>query len=143
MLKLPHGANTRTITTNETQPNQRFRNIFTKTKNPNPIFENPQILNPNLSFCIILETMEKMYRKTYLEVIFQRFFLENEKVWVKNGFGLKGVWESLSEGNENDLKTFHIYLIRLKTRIFRGLESRKISCETYWSFHEMLLVTKQ
>ena len=50
---------------------------------------------------------------------------------MKNGFGLKGVRESLSEGNENDLKTFHIYLIRLKTRVFRGLESHDISCETY------------
>ena len=50
---------------------------------------------------------------------------------MKNGFGLKGVRESLSEGNENDLKTCHIYLIKLKTCIFRGLESRKISRETY------------
>ena len=50
---------------------------------------------------------------------------------MKNGFGLKGVQESLSEGNENDLKTCHIYLIKLKTRVFRGLESREISRETY------------
>ena len=45
---------------------------------------------------------------------------------MKNGFGLKGVRESLSKGNENDLKTCHIYLIKLKTSIFRGLESRKL-----------------
>ena len=42
---------------------------FTKTKNLNPIFENPQFLNPNLNFCIISENMKKMFRKTYLEVI--------------------------------------------------------------------------
>ena len=50
---------------------------------------------------------------------------------MKNGFGLKGVRESLSEGNENDLKTCHICLIKLKTRIFYRLESCKISRETY------------
>ena len=75
--------------------------------------------------------MKKMFRKTYLGVILQRFLIENKEVLVKNGFGLKGVRESLSEGNENDLKTCHIYLIKLKTCIFRGLESRKISRETY------------
>ena len=80
MLKLPHGANTRTITVNGTQPNQRFRKHFTKTKNPNPIFGNPQFFNPNLNFCIISENMKKMFRKTYLEVILQRFLLENDVV---------------------------------------------------------------
>ena len=50
---------------------------------------------------------------------------------MKNGFGLKGVRESLSEGNENDLKTCHIYLIKLKTRVFGGLGSREFSRETY------------
>ena len=50
---------------------------------------------------------------------------------MKNGFGLKGVRESLSKGNENDLKTCHIYLIKLKTSIFRRLESCEISLETY------------
>ena len=87
--------------------------------------------------------MKKMFRKTYLEVILQRFVLENEEVWVKNGFGLKGVRESLSEGNENDLKTCHICLIKLKTRNFRGLEIREISHKTYWNFREKLLVAKQ
>ena len=79
MLKLPHGANTRTITANGTQPNQRFRKNFIKTKNPNPIFENPQFLNPNF-FCIISKNMKKMFRKTYLEVILYRFLLENKEV---------------------------------------------------------------
>ena len=46
MLKLPHGANTDTQTSNGTQPNQRFWKIFTETKNPNPIFENPQFPKP-------------------------------------------------------------------------------------------------
>ena len=49
---------------------------------------------------------------------------------MKNGFGLKGVRESISLGNESVLKTYHICLTKLKTRIFRGLESRKISRET-------------
>ena len=42
---------------------------------------------------------------------------------MKNGFGLKGVRESLSEGNESGLKNCHIYLIKLKTHIFGGLGS--------------------
>jgi len=42
---------------------------------------------------------------------------------VKNGFRLKGVQESLSEGNESVLKTYHICLMKLKTRVFRGLGS--------------------
>ena len=50
---------------------------------------------------------------------------------MKNGFGLKGVLESLSKGNESVLKTCHICLTKLKTRIFRRLESRKISHETH------------
>ena len=50
---------------------------------------------------------------------------------MKNGFGLKGVRESLSEGNENDMKTCHICLIKLKPCIFCGLESGEISHETY------------
>ena len=80
MLKLPHGANTRTNTANGTQPNQRYRKNFTKTKNLNPIFENPQFFNPNLNFCIISKNMKKMFRKTYLEVILQILLLENEEV---------------------------------------------------------------
>ena len=42
---------------------------------------------------------------------------------MKNGFGLKGVRDSLSEGNESVLKTCYIYLIKLKTHIFHGLQS--------------------
>ena len=62
---------------------------------------------------------------------------------MKNGFGLKGVWECLSKGNKSVLKTCHIYIIKLKTRVFRGLKSREISRETHWSFREKLLVAKQ
>ena len=50
---------------------------------------------------------------------------------MKNGFGLKGVRESLSEGNKSVLKTCHICLIKLKTLVFRMLESREISHETH------------
>ena len=39
--------------------------------------------------------------------------------------GLKGVRERLSKGNENVLKTSHICLIKLKTRVFRKLESNE------------------
>ena len=67
--------------------------------------------------------MKTIFRKTYLEVILQRFLLENDGVWVLRDFGLKGVWESLSDGNESVLKTCHICLIKLKTRIFHGLGS--------------------
>ena len=123
-------------------PIKDFEKISQKLRTPTQFQKSP-ILNPNLNFNIISENMKKMFRKTYLEVILQRFLLENEEVWVKNGFGLKGVRESLSEGNENDLKTYHICLIKLKTRIFRGLESHEISRETYWSFREKLLVAKQ
>ena len=67
--------------------------------------------------------MKTMFRKTYLEVILQRFFLESDGVLVLRDFGLRGVRESLSEGKESVLKTCHICLIKLKTRVFHELGS--------------------
>ena len=69
---------------------------------------------------------------------------------MKNGFGLKGVRESLSEGNESVLKTCHICLIKLKTRIFSGLgssvtvaiQSRECPLK-FKSFREKLLVANK
>ena len=55
MLKLPQGANTDTQMANGTQPNQDFRNIFTKIKNPNPFLKNPQFWEPYLIFYIIYD----------------------------------------------------------------------------------------
>ena len=51
---------------------------------------------------------------------------------------LRGVGESLCEGNEVCLKNCHIYYIKLKTRIFRGLGSREISHEKQRSFRETI-----
>ena len=45
-----------------------------------------------------------MFRKTYLEVILQRFLLENDGVREKNDFGLRGVQKRQYEGNEMILK---------------------------------------
>ena len=45
-----------------------------------------------------------MFRKTYLEVILQRFLLENDGVRVKNDFGLRGVRKRQYEGNEVIMK---------------------------------------
>ena len=60
--------------------------------------------------------------------------LKNDGVWVKINFGLRRVQEREDEGNRECLKNCHINLIKLKTRIFRGLGSREISCEKYhWS----------
>ena len=40
-------------------PIKDYEKNFTKTKNPNPIFENPQFLNPNLKFCKISKKHEE------------------------------------------------------------------------------------
>ena len=65
-------------------------------------------------------------------------------------FELRGVRESLSEGNENVLKNCHIYLIKLKTNVFRGLGSIKpVAIQSReWplklkSFREKLLVANK
>jgi len=39
---MPQGANTDTKMVNGTQPNQDFRNILSKIKNPNPFSKNLQ-----------------------------------------------------------------------------------------------------
>ena len=62
---------------------------------------------------------------------------------MKNDFGLRGVRERLCKGNREFLKNCHIYHIKLKTRVFHGLGSRKISHEKHKSFHKKLLVMKQ
>ena len=49
-LNLPQGANTRTITSYGTQPNQRFWKNLHKNKNPNSFLKNPQILETKLKF---------------------------------------------------------------------------------------------
>ena len=59
-----------------------------------------------------------MFRKTYLEMILQRFLLENDRVRVKNDFGLRGVRERQYEGNEMILKKCHIYYIKTENMHF-------------------------
>ena len=118
-IRLPQGANTDTQTSNGTQPNKRFWKFFTKTKNPNPIFENPQFLKPNLNFCIISEKHEENgLEKTYLEVGNAENKLESDGVWVKNGFGLREVWRMQCEGNKSVLKTCHICYIKSENTRF-------------------------
>ena len=51
---------------------------------------------------------------------------------MKNGFGLKGVRESLSEGNEVILKICHICYIKIEKGPLK-----------FKSFREKLLVAKQ
>ena len=59
-----------------------------------------------------------MFRKTYLEMILQRFLLENDRVRVKNDFGLRRVRERQYEGNEMILKKCHIYYIKIENTHF-------------------------
>ena len=59
-----------------------------------------------------------MFRKTYLEVILQRFLLENDGVRVKNDFGLRGVRERQYEGNEMILKKCLICYIKTENMCF-------------------------
>ena len=116
---------------------------FHKNKNPNPVFKNPQFLKSKLKSAKFKTKVKTMFRKTYLEVILQRFLLENDGVWVKRDFGLRGVRERQCEGKTKCLKNCHICYIKLKTRVFCGLGSRNISRETHWSFRKKLLVAKQ
>ena len=74
--------------------------------------------------------MKIMFKKTYLEVILQRFVLENDR-GVKISFGLRGVRERQSEGNRECMKNCPICLIKLKTRVFCRLGSHKISREKH------------
>ena len=46
MIKMPQGANTDTIKTIGTQPNQNFENFWPKIIVPNPFFKNHQFKNP-------------------------------------------------------------------------------------------------
>ena len=41
MIKMPQGANTDTIKSNGTQPNQDFENFFPKINKPNPFWKIP------------------------------------------------------------------------------------------------------
>ena len=59
-----------------------------------------------------------MFRKTYLEMILQRFLLENDRVRVKNDFRLSGVRERQYEGNEMILKKCHICYIKIENTHF-------------------------
>ena len=75
--------------------------------------------------------MKRMFKKTYLEVDFAENKLENDKVLREKKFGLREVGERQCEGNRECLKNCHISLIKLKKCIFRGLDSREISCEKH------------
>ena len=77
---MPHGANTDTNTANGTQPNQNFEKQFTKIRTPTPFSKIPKIRNPKLKSAESKIKMKTMFRKTYLEVILQRFLLEKDGV---------------------------------------------------------------
>ena len=77
---MPHGANTGTNTTNETQPKQNFGKNFTKMRTPTPFSKNPKFQNPKLKSAKFKTKVKTMFRKTYLEEILQRFLLENDGV---------------------------------------------------------------
>ena len=64
-------------------------------------------------------------------MILQRFLLENDRVFVKSDFGLRGVRERQCKGKTKCLKNCHIYYIKLETHVFHGLGSRDISRETH------------
>ena len=77
---MPHGANTGTNTANETQPNQNFRKNFTKLRTLTPFSKNPKFQNRKLKTAKFKTKEKTMFKRTYLEVILQRFLLENDTV---------------------------------------------------------------
>ena len=58
-------------------------------------------------------------------------------------FRLKGVWESLSEENEEFFKTYYICYIKTENTRFSRVRKYRHSRETYWSFCEKPLVAKK
>ena len=67
-------------------------------------------------------------------MILQKFELEIDGVLSEK---IVWGWERLEEGEEREirmcLKICHISPIKLKTRVFRELDTRKITCEKYIS----------
>ena len=133
-IKMPQGANTDTHKTNGTQPNQNFEKICPKTKFLTPFTKNPQFKNPKLISTYSKKKMKRMLRKHTFKLILQKSSLK------MMGFDWKLVlgWERFEWGNEREiesvLKICHISPIKLKTRIFRGLDSCEITREKHhWS----------
>ena len=62
--------------------------------------------------------MKTMFRKTYLEVILQRFLLENDVVLVKIDFGLKVIERDSAREKTKCLKNCHIYYIKTENTRF-------------------------
>ena len=116
---MPHGANTDTNIANGTQPNQNLEKNFTKIRTSTQFSKIPNFYKPKLkSAKFKTKVKKKMFRKTYLEVILQRFLLENDGVRVKNDFGLRGVRERQYEGNEMILKKCLICYIKTENTCF-------------------------
>ena len=77
---------------------------------------------------------ERNVKKHTFEEILQRFVFEIGGFWVKIKFGLREVWVRQRRECKSVLKISHISLIKLKTRFFRGLDSREITREKHhWS----------
>ena len=72
---MPHRANTDTNIANGTRPNQNFGKHFTKLRTPTPFLKNPKFQNPKKK-----TAKYKTKEKKYLEVILQRFLLQNDGV---------------------------------------------------------------
>ena len=65
--------------------------------------------------------MKRMFKKTYLEVDFAENKLKNDGVLREKKFGLR----KTMRGKQSVIKNCHISLIKLKTRVFRGLDNRE------------------
>ena len=88
IIKMPQEANTDTIKTNGTQPNQNFENFLPKIIVPNPFFENPQFKKPKTNSAHSKKKNEENVEKHTFELIVQRFELGIEGFLVKINFGL-------------------------------------------------------
>ena len=72
---------------------------------------------------------------TYLRIDLKRLSFEVWLgFWLKQGFGLREAWGGKVRENRMCLKICHINPIKLKTCVFRGLQSREVTREKcLWS----------
>ena len=124
-LKLPHGANIDTIKSNGAIPNQDFEIFLPKINKPNPFSKSSIQDKPR----IFLHNLKKRVKRLLRNIPLKRFCRDlNLKLM---GFEWKSiwVWERFEWGKGRELKSVlkncHISPIKLKTHVFRGLDTRE------------------
>ena len=127
-IKLTQGANTDTNKSNRAKPNQDFVKSLPKTNKPNPFFRKSQIQDKPRIF---LHNLKKRVKRLLRNIPLKRFYRDlNLKLM---GFEWKSIWvrERFEWGKGRELKSvlklYHISPIKMKTCIFRGLDTREIT----------------